>query len=211
QFTTTVPLTAITIKTFGTVSSGTNNVKIAIYRDNGSNLPGTLLFPAVAATVTANNVSTITIPNTYLTPGKYWFAFNMNSNSSSANYITRSSGVSGAVRKFTNFNSFPFSTAFPSNAATLSLTNGAAGTQDMIYLVGVPVEGYAKATKATLSATGVFSSVSFYTHAAGNVRLAIYSDNGSGTAPSAKQWESADIAINGTGQPKLTTVNISAG
>ena len=43
------------------------------------------------------------------------------------------------------------------------------------------------------------------------MRLAIYSDNGSGTAPSVKQWESGDISINGTGQPKLTTVNMNSG
>ena len=82
--------------------------------------------------------------------------------------------------------------------------------QDHIAFTGVPIEGYAKATKATLAVKTAFSSMNFYSHAVGNVRLAIYSDNGSGTAPSVKQWESADITITG-GQPKLTTVNITTG
>lgn len=208
QFTTTVPLTAIAIKTFGSVSSGTNNVKVAIYSDNGSNFPGTLLFTAVTGTVTANTSSTITIPFTFLPAGKYWLAFNMNSGSSSANFITKSTTVGTALRKF---QAFTFATAFPTNPTTASWTAGAAGTEDHIAFVGVPVQGYAKATKASLPINSTFTTVNFYTHAAGNVRLAIYSDNGSGTAPATKQWESGDISINATGQPKFTTVNISSG
>lgn len=86
-----------------------------------------------------------------------------------------------------------------------------AGNADATYIIGVPVQGYAKATKASVPINASFTGVNFYTHAAGNVRLAIYSDNGSGTAPAAKQWESGDISINATGQPKFTTVNISSG
>ncbi len=208
QFTTTVPLTAIAIKTFGSVSSGTNNVKVAIYSDNGSNFPGTLLFTAVTGTVTANTSSTITIPNTFLPAGKYWLAFNMNSSSTSANFVTKSTTVATALRKF---QALTFATAFPTNPTTASWTAGAAGTEDHIAFVGVPVQGYAKATKTSLPINATFSTVNFYTHAGGNVRLAIYSDNGSGTAPAAKQWESGDITISGTGQPKFTTVNISTG
>jgi len=210
QFTTTVPVTAILIRTFGTVSSGTNNVKVSIYNDDGFDLPLTLLFPEVSATVTANTTSTITIPNIFLPAGKYWLAFNLNSNNSNANFITKSTGVTGAIRKFTTSN-WAFGTAFPTNPSHAIWSPGLAGTQDNLYIVGVPIEGYAKATKATLPVNSAFSSMNFYTHAAGNVRLAIYSDNGTGTAPTAKQWESADITINGTGQPKLTSVNISTG
>ena len=68
-----------------------------------------------------------------------------------------------------------------------------------------------KPPKATLPVKTAFSSMNFYSHAIGNARLAIYSDNGSGTAPSAKQWESGDITITASGQPKLTTVNITTG
>jgi len=208
QFTTTVPLTAISIGTFGTVSSGTNNIKVSIYSDNGSNSPGTLQFTEVSATVTANSTSAISIPLTYLAPGKYWLAFNMNNSSSSTNYVTKSSGITGAVRMFTTAGSFTFSTAFPTNASTsLTLSTAAAGTEDMIYFVGVPIQGYAKATQATLSAfASSITSVSFYASALGHVRLGIYS-NSSG-APSTKLWESGDNTITSTG---LNIINISTG
>ena len=97
-----------------------------------------------------------------------------------------------------------YATAFPTPANTGGWTAGAG--HDSIYFVGVPVEGYAKATKATLSAASTINSLSFYTHATGNFRLAIYSD--SSGAPGAKQWESGDTAAAAT---TWNTVNISAG
>jgi hypothetical protein len=66
--------------------------------------------------------------------------------------------------------------------------------------------GQAKATKATLPVNASISSMSFYSHAAGNVRLAIYND--ASLAPSAKQWESGDVSVTATA---WTTVNISSG
>ena len=69
----------------------------------------------------------------------------------------------------------------------------AAGNADCIYVTGTPGEsGYAKATKATLASASAINSLSFYPHATGNFRLAIYSD--SSGAPGAKQWESGDTA-----------------
>ena len=53
---------------------------------------------------------------------------------------------------------------------------------------------------------GTFSSVSFYSHAVGNVRLAIFSDNAG--VPNTKQWESGDVPVTASA---WTTVNISAG
>ena len=197
--TTTVPLTAISIRTYGSVSG---TISVTIYNDN-SGTPGSKLFTEVAASVTANTLSSITIPITFLPAGTYWLAYDMNSGSSSANFITKSTGVTGFVRKSMTLT---YGTVFPNNPAVGNL---AAGNQDHIAFTGIAIQGYAKASKATLPATGVFSSVSFYTHAAGNGRLAIYSD--ASGVPSTKQWESGDIAINATGQPKLTTVNISSG
>jgi hypothetical protein len=199
--TTTIPLTAVAIRTYGNVSG---TISVTIYNNNAGT-PGTKLFTEVAASVSANTLSTIVIPNTFLPVGTYWLAYNMNSSSASANFITKSTGVTGYVRKSM---ALTYGTAFPNNPAVGNL---AAGNQDHIALSGVPIEGYVKATKATLAVNTAFSSVNFYSHAAGNVRLAIYSDNGSGTAPASKQWESGDISINGIGQPKLTTVNISSG
>ena len=197
--TTTVPLTVISIRTFGSVSG---TISVTIYNDN-SGTPGTKLFTEVAAVVTANILSTITIPNTFLPAGTYWLAYNMNSSSASANFITKTTTATGFVRKSM---ALTYGTSFPNNPG---VSNLAAGNQDHIAFAGVAIEGYAKATKATLITKTAFSSVSFYSHAAGNVRLAIYSDNGSGTAPSAKQWESNNITISTINQ--ATTVNISTG
>jgi hypothetical protein len=202
SITITAPLTATSIRTFG---SANGTITVTIYNKNGSNSPGTKLFTEVAASVTAGTLSSITIPVTFLPAGTYWLAYNMNSSSSTANFITKSTGVTGFVRKSM---ALTYGTSFPNNPG---VTNLASGNQDHIAVSGVTIQGYAKATKATLATNTAFSSVNFYTHAAGNARLAIYSDNGSGTAPSARLWESGDIPISGSGQPKVTTVNISSG
>jgi hypothetical protein len=199
--TTTVPLTAIAIKTFGSVNG---TISVTIYNDNGGT-PGTKLFTEVASSVTANALSSITIPNTFLPAGNYWLAYDMNSGSSTANFITKSTGVTGYVRKSM---ALTYGGSFPNNPA---VNNLATGNQDHIAFAGVPIQGYVKATKASVPINASFTAVNFYSHAAGNVRLAIYSDNGSGTAPLTKKWESGDISISATGQPKLTTVNISSG
>jgi hypothetical protein len=194
--TTTVPLTAIAIKTFGTAGG---NVKLAIYTDN-SGSPGTKIYGETEFTVTANVPTISTITNTYLPSGTYWLVYNMNSSSTSANFITKNT-VSNYARKSITQN---YSAAFPGTNATW---NPLANTfQDNIALVGVAVEGYAKATKAVLPANGTFGSISFYSHAAGNARLAIYND--AGGAPSSKQWESNNITINASA---WNTVNISSG
>ena len=141
--TTTVPLTAITIRTYGS-ASGT--ISATIYNDNAGT-PGTKLFTEVAASVTANTLSTIIIPNTFLPAGNYWLAYDMNSGSASANFVTKSTGVTGFVRKSV---ALTYGTAFPNNPAVGNL---ASGNQDHIAFVGVAIEGYAKATKAILLAS----------------------------------------------------------
>ena len=189
-------LTAISIRTFGTTSG---QISVTIYNNNAG-VPGTKLFNEVTATVTANTLSTIAIPNTYLAAGTYWLAYDMNSSSASANFVTKNTSVPGYVRRNV---ALTYGMAFPANPATTPLT---AGIQDHISFVGVAIEGYAKATKATLPANGTFSSVSFYSHAVGSARLAIFSDNAG--APNVKQWESGDQAVTASA---WTTVNISAG
>ena len=198
KYTTTVPLTATTIKTYGTTNS---NIKVSIYDDNAGD-PGNPLFTEVAGAGTANSWSTITIPNTYLAAGTYWVVINIQT----GNGVGRRDGVSGALRKFRGTTPFTYAyaTAFPSSGGTW--TNAAAGTQNAAYIVGVPVEGYAKATTATLSANNaVMNSVAFYSHATGNFRLAIYSDS---SGPSSKLWESASTAATASA---WSTVNISSG
>jgi hypothetical protein len=200
KYATTVPLTAIRMVTLGRVNG---NVRVAIYSDNAGS-PGTKLFTEVASAVTANVSSSITISNIFIPTGTYWLAYDMDN----ANCIGASTASSPSTVLDRKFVALTYGNTFPSNPTGLSSGTGRA---DCIYFIAVPIQGYAKATKASVPINASFTSINFYTHAAGNVRLAIYSDNGSGTAPLTKQWESGDISISATGQPKLTTVNISSG
>jgi hypothetical protein len=198
KYTTAVPLTAMTIKTYGT---GGGNVKVSIYSDAGRGTPEALLFTEVASAAATSAWTTITISNIYLPAGTYWIAFNK----SAANGITHAAGVTGAVRLF---KSWTYATAFPNPGGTLaSWTTAAASTEDSTYFTGVPIQGYAKATKATLSDNNAgITSVSFYSHATGECRLAIFSDS---SGPASKLWESGVTAVSTAAA--WTTVNVSSG
>jgi hypothetical protein len=131
-FTVTAPLTAKTIYTYGSASG---QVSITIYSDNAGS-PGTKLFTEVTYTSTASGWTTISIPNTYLAAGSYWVVYNLNSSSTSANFITKKSAT-GYTRKSITAT---YGTAFPASGSTwTSLANTYA---DCIYFVGVPVKGY---------------------------------------------------------------------
>ena len=193
KYTTTVPLTGITIKTRGTAST---NVKVGIYtHDSANNRPGTLLFTAVASAVTANTWSTISITRTYLAPGDYWIAFNCQATS-----CITTSATTGSTQQY---KTLTYTTAFPNPGSTGWTT---ATTNPSIYIIGVPIKGYAKATKATLVDNNVtLKSFGFYSHATGNIRLALYSDS---SGPLTKLWESNSTALTAS---SWNTINISAG
>lgn len=69
--------------------------------------------------------------------------------------------------------------------------------------------GLAKATKFTLTETGTPSSMSFYSHAVGNVRLAMFSDS---SGPSSRLCETADTAVTATAwtSPSISCGSLSA-
>jgi hypothetical protein len=198
KHTTTVPLTAITIRTHGTVTS---NVKVSIYdHDAVNNLPENLLFTQVASAVTGGSWSTINIPDIYLPAGTYWIAFNCQADYA-ITYITQGSG---GVRRY---RPLAYANQFPNPAPNTGWTSTT--TQSSIYFIGVPVEGYAKATKATLPVNAVIQNMSFYSHATGNFRLAIYNDSGgSPSKPDTQLWESPSTAATAG---DWTTVDISSG
>ncbi len=203
KFTTTVPLTVTNFFMYQNVTGATGTMHIGLYKDASG--PGSLVTGSDGGAITLSASSgwiSYNVNPFFLAPGTYWIAFTFSA-SLPANWNRKAATATQYYKLGVGYAALPATWPSGSN----NTTNGPIS----MYFVGVPIEGYAKATKAVLSSTGVFSSVSYYTHAAGNVRLAIYSDNGTGTAPSTKQWESADITINGTGQPKLTTVNISTG
>jgi hypothetical protein len=203
-FITTIPLTAIQIRTWGTISSGTNNVKVSIYND-ATGWPGTLLFTEISSTTTANTWSTIAIPNTYLPAGRYWLAFNTNGIKPNTDFITERTDVPNAGRLYQPYN---YGNLFPVNPLPASWTPAAnPDAEDDIYFVGVPVEGNAKAIKATLPFNATINSMSFYSFATGDFTLAIYNDNGG--VPNALQWTSPSTAVSTT--TAWNTVPISGG
>jgi hypothetical protein len=202
QYTLNQPLIVTQIHTYGIVSG---TVKVSIYSD-ASGYPGTLLFTEVASAVTQNSWSSIIIPNTYLPAGAYWIAFDLNKTGASANIITLSNNVTGAVRKM---QPWQYTTAFPNNPAPASWADAAVGNEDCTYLTGTtPILGYSKATQATIPPTisAVIQSMSYYSNTTGDFRLAIYSDAG---GPSLLQWSSGSIKANPSAS--WNTILISSG
>jgi hypothetical protein len=80
--------------------------------------------------------------------------------------------------------------AFADPTATLSSQSGYCDNMRITY---AKIAGYAKATKATLPYDGDITSLTFYTHASGNARLAIYNDS---SGPNTKLWESGSVACS---------------
>jgi hypothetical protein len=205
RYTTTVPLNVLQIRTYGNAGG---NAKVAIYdHDAANNRPDDRLFTEVASAVNNGSWTTFTITDIYLPPGTYWIVANM----SVTNGIRRDIGIGTTNQRIRTSSGYAYANSFPANGSAVTWYYIGTGNEslDDMYFVGVSIQGYAKATKATLPVNGTFSSVSFYTHAAGNARLSVYND--ASGAPSSKQWESGDITINATGQPKWTTVNINSG
>ena len=194
KYITSVPLTGLTIYTHGYANG---SVKVSIYTHNSTNnLPDVQLFTEVTSTVSSGSWTAITIPNTYLAAGTYWIVFNINT----SNAIGYSSATGGTRV----FRSYTYSTAFPATMSTSGWTTST--DMDETYIIGVPIEGYAKATKATLSSNyESITSMSFYTYTTGIFQLAIYNDN---SGPNSLLWTSASTAATASA---WNTVNISSG
>ena len=195
KYTTTVPLTAIQIKTYGTANG---NVKVSIYSDT-SGFPGAKLFTEVAAAVLANAWSTITIPKTYLAPGTYWIVINTDTN-----HVVQQTTTTSTTHYSKNWG---YATPpFPNPGGTTGWGTVVTNRQDNVYIVASSIEGYAKATKAILSGQANVQSLNFYSHATGNFRLAIYNDNGGN--PSSLQWHSESTAATANA---WNTIRIASG
>jgi len=197
QYTTTVPLTAISISSYGTENG---NVKVAIYTNSPSlNRPETLLFPEVAHRTSKNTWTTIPIPNTYLPAGTYWIVFKTDQNRA----VVKTNSASG----YTQYSSpAPYKNALP-NPGTGVGWSPHPSVRDSIYITGVPIEGYQKATRVILSDnSAVVQNVSFYSHVTGNFMLAIYSDS---AGPYNLLWTSSSTPA--ATAPGWNTVPISAG
>lgn len=107
--------------------------------------------------------------------------------------------ISNIARYTTNFT--PQTSRFDHDDNTLVLMHldGASGSTTFIDDV---ITGQAAATKISISSDNTpVSSISFYSHASGNFRVAIYSDN---SGPYTKLWESTNTAAV-TGWNTITT------
>jgi len=186
------PGTVTSISFYSRVSG---KVKVGIYDDTGSDYPNNLLVGPVEKTgSTAMAWNTVTITATYLTAGTYWLAVDADTAGANAYY------AGGLMKDKTH----AYVTAWPT---TCGADYASGAQQTSVYGTYAGIEGYAKATKATLADNNAnITSVSFYSHATGNARLAIYSDSGS--APSSKLWESNSTAVSATA---WKTINISEG
>ncbi len=169
-----------TVTKIGGYAGSAGNWKLGIYSDSGGH-PGTLL----AANNNVNPVvagdNSFDIGPVYLTAGTYWIA--ILTDSANRRYSTGSTGQANYILNY------GFSNNLPSNFGS---SYGTQNNDYVAYCKYVQIEGYAKATKITVSDNNVaISSLSFYSHATGSFRAAIYSDN---SGPNSKLWECGDTA-----------------
>jgi hypothetical protein len=176
---------------FQTVGTGCN-FRMAIYSDSAGEPVNVLVESASVAA--AAGWSTVAVTRTYLAAGTYHLAEQLSTAAGAPYFQTVTSGI--AHYKTWTYGAFQNPLVTPVN-----YTDGFSCLARYNR-----IKNYAKATKAALSEGAACNSVSFYSHATGNVRLAIY--NQSGAAPNAKQWESGSGACSATA---WKTINISDG
>jgi hypothetical protein len=193
-----IPAGGVTIKSvsidWSTIGSG-GQVRFAFYTDSSGN-PSSLVSGSDTGAVNAvAGWQTITYSTPiYLNAGTYWLARQISNDQPKRYYAT--SGGPGRKRRTFTWGSFPSSFGTPDASDNLDESE---------YVTYVKIEGYAKATKATLPDNNArIQSVSFYVSpsALGNFRLAIY--NGS-SVPTNKLWESGSTVAT-AGQWNTVTI-----
>jgi hypothetical protein len=181
----TIPSGGATIKSviiyWGAVSRA-GSVQFAFYNDNAGN-PSTIISGTSTGTVAvgtdlAGKWQTISYGTPfYLSAGTYWLARQttdpVDGKGPKRNYAL--TGGPGRKSRSFSWGDFPSSFGIPTTSDYLDESQ---------YTTYVRIKGYAKATKITISDNNAnIQSVSFYSHATGNFRLAIYSDS---SGPSSK-------------------------
>jgi hypothetical protein len=190
----------ITVSTAGTIikirlkTSGTGNVKLAFFDDDGaSGEPSTRLIDW-GAFACANGVNTFTVSGYYAPAGDYYIAVLFDS------AILRYASTGGTMRYKARTYANGIESPWP------NATDG--HNPESLYLQAgfVYIENYVKATKATLAENAAsVTSMSFYSHATGNFYAGIYTDS---SGPAVLKWTSPSTAASATA---WTTVLISAG
>ena len=190
----------ITIQSFVLYCVATygHNIKFAVYPDSGGTPVGqTLVKQTDGYSVSGTGWVTVTLSSAdyiYLPAGTYWLCY---MGDTTAGRVRRKGTTTDYWVNGSYSSGYP--TTFPS-------ANSESKGPYSFYAISVQIEGYAKAMKATLSDYASVLSMSFYSHATGNFRLAIYAD--SSGSPSSKQWESSSTAATASA---WNTVNINSG
>ena len=177
-----------TVTNIGGYASSAGHWKLGIYSDSGGK-PGTLIVANNNANSVAAGDNSVSIGPVYLSAGTYWIA--ILTDSPNRKYVP--SGVTDYITGYGFSNNLP---------NTFGTPTGEQPYDYVAYATYVQVQGYAKATKITVSSDNTpIASISFYSHATGNYRVAVYSDN---SGPNTKLWESPDTTAT-TGWNVITT------
>jgi hypothetical protein len=180
KFTLSVPGTVKKVGVY--ISSGaTGQLRVGIYKNDGSGgAPGTLVTES-AAVAAANGWNDIDVTPAYLPAGTYYLAWQ---HSATGPYFTYDTGAIGDYY----YVAWTFG-AFPNPFGTGTASNSVYS----LRATYVQIKGYIKGTKLVPGWTGDrdIDKVYFYAHDTGNVRLAIY-DNAS---PKNKLWESPSFTV----------------
>ncbi|MGA3060664.1 MAG: hypothetical protein ABSD92_09880 [Candidatus Bathyarchaeia archaeon] len=199
SFTTTQQYTIYSFVMYqGASSGGMGNMHVGLYTDSSG--PSSLVSGSDSGSIAVSS-STGWVTYSYSTPfllpaGTYWIAFTFDT--AHPNWNAKASTGTQYYDNLGSYASLPSS--WPSSGSSHD-TNGPVS----MYFTGAQIEGYAQATKATLSDNNAqINSMNFYASAAGSFRLAIYSDS---SGPSSKLWESAST----TATVGWNTVNIASG
>jgi hypothetical protein len=185
RFSSITPSASGTISSLGlNVYTAAGNIEMAIYSDL-SGAPDTLLgYSASTPCVTGWNDLPLITPVDVTSGTLYWLCLQHDSSI----YTYRLSSGGQQLYQSQTYGAFPdpVSGTLSSNAITHNMR--------ITYAAGMTLQGYARATKAVLSTdTANVTSMSFYSSAIGNFRLALYNDN---SGPNSLLWQSASTAAS---------------
>jgi flagellin-like protein len=179
----TIKGTVISMRIYVQTTGG--NIRVALFADQGlgQNPGAKILESASVAAGSSTSWQTIDVPDTYVDNTSWWIGLQY----SSGSFRYRTNYNYGAQNWYANktqaYGGFP--------ADGTGATRDAYQKQSVIaaYVQFVQLMGFAKATKASLLNNNTYvENVSFYSHAAGQYRLAIYDD--SSGVPNSRLWES---------------------
>jgi len=197
-------LQSITVYLANSDVSPNNHVEVALYTDNGSNAPGTLLASSGSYVITPNSWNTIPITGVTITPTtKYFLAFSVDGNNTQYGWNSTTTGVT-KWKNLVSFGTWPSSFGTPDDSGV---------DQYAIYMtytvsgVAPTISNPTNATIASATDTGIQKSYDIgFESLSGDPALAVYSDNTSipkfkKYTASSSTWDASATSITTTGTP----------